>query len=544
MDKNTLYHHFANLGLVLIGFFSAQAILNPFALMIVIVGTIAGFVVSWQMAKRRFQYMDLFVGMLSLAAVVIILGRLTTTAITFENLLKIFSTALIWLALFQSFGLESGKSYAMLQFISVCLLISSAGMALEHETFYIVILALFLLLFIFAMRLNLVCEKKRKGSMIIGDPEEVMSLWQQIKVGALMFSFVLIVAAILYPFVPRFENLSLRWIPSSLLGSPEQNPLLRLLKKAPMTIKDNKKSKQEQLVDDGSKKRETDGNWGESDIQDKLEEKTEETIDTQSVDRFPAKEFNKEINIFKIESLTVKADKDVVPLDNTCRLEAEVKMNDGSSVPVTRFVDWTVTGPPKVTIDRDGNLTPKEKGMIQVSATYMGTFSNDVKIKIVKPIIPISRRGWWYYLLIALFWLLIVALSSATFLIFMKSRRLYELALEDPREFIKELYLVLCRGFKFYGVPRFHYIAFREFFESAAILMAAKPEPMYLMTERVLEARFSTHNISVEHSKKALGLFHEIKEVILEREEPKEIWKKILFAIFLLEILIMPKDFK
>lgn len=542
MDRDTLYYHFANLGLVLIGLFSIQAILNPFVLMILVFGVIAGFIISWQMANRRFQYMDLFIGMLSLAAVVIILGRLATTAITFDNLLRIFSTALVWLMLFQCFGLKSGKSYAMLQFISVCLLISSAGMALEQETFYIVIQALFLLLFIFTMRLNLVCDKKRKGSMIIGDPREIMSLWQQIKVGALMFSFVLIVSALLYPLVPRFENLSLRWIPSTLLGIPEQIPLLKLLKAAPDIIKDNKKVKEEQLVDDGSKKRET--SRGESELKNKLKSKTEEDVNRENVERFQARDFNKNVDALKVESLTVRTDKASVPLDSACRLEVELKMNDGSTIPATKLVDWKVVGSPKVTIDSDGKLTPQEEGVIEVSATYMGVFSNDVKIKIVAPAKPVKKKSWLYYLLITMLWFLLLAVLSLLSWIFIKSRRLYEMAVKNPREFIKEVYLALCRGFKFYGAPRFNYVAFREFFESAGELMASKPEPMHLMTEEVLEARFSEHKISVENSRKALGLFHEVKEVILERQGRKEIWKKSLFMIFILEVLLVPKDIK
>ncbi|MBU0759141.1 MAG: hypothetical protein KKC66_05720 [Candidatus Omnitrophica bacterium] len=545
MDRDALYYHFANLGLVLVGFFSVQAILNPFVLMVVVFGSIAGFIVSWQMANRRFQYMELFIGMLSLAAVVVILGRLTTAAITFESLLKIFSTALVWLALFQAFGLESGKSYAMLQFISACLLISSVGMALEQETTYLIILSLFLLLFIFTMRLNLLCEKKRKGSMIIGDPREVMSLWQQIKVGAIMFSFVLIVSSLLYPFVPRFENLSVSWIPSTLLGIPEKVPLLKLLKDAPKTIKDNKKIKKEQLVDDGRKKRETGG--GASEIETKLkkqEKKEDEKVDLNKVDRIPAKTFDKNIDIFKIESLTIRTDQATVPLDKSCNLKVELKMNDGSAIPATRLVDWKVVGSTNFKIDSDGKFTPKETGTVEISATYMGTFSNDVKIQVTKPLVPVKKKSWLYYLFIILLWLLILALSALVFWIFAKSRRLYEMALKRPREFIKEVYLVLCRGFKLYGVPRFDYIAFREFFESAKALMAGKPEPMHLITEGVLEARFSTHDISVEHSQKALGLFHEIKEIILGREERKELWKKGLFIVFLLEILLMPKDLR
>jgi len=90
-------------------------------------------------------------------------------------------------------------------------------------------LAVFLLIFIFAMRFSLVCEKKSKGSLIVGNQEKIMSLWQQIKVAAMMFSFVLIVASLVYPFVPRFENLSLKGLPSTLLGIPEKIPLLKVI---------------------------------------------------------------------------------------------------------------------------------------------------------------------------------------------------------------------------------------------------------------------------------------------------------------------------
>ena len=226
MDKDTLYYHFSNLGLILVGLLSIQSILGPFTFLIVVFGSTIGFIVSWLIKDSRPQFMDIFIGMLSLAAVVIILGRLYNIEISFDNLLKIFSITLAWLTLFQSFGLRSGHSYAMLQFISACLLICSVGLALAQETFYIILLGLFLLIFIFAMRLNLVCEKKRKGSQIIGDQEEVMSLSRQIRVVAMMFCLVFILSALVYPFVPRFGNMSVKWIPSTLLGLPEKIPIL------------------------------------------------------------------------------------------------------------------------------------------------------------------------------------------------------------------------------------------------------------------------------------------------------------------------------
>lgn len=544
MDRDTLYFHFANLALVLIGLFSIQAIFNPFVFMILVSGTIAGFIISWQIKHSRPQHIDTFVGMLSLAAVVIILGRLYDTAITFENLLKIFSTALAWLTLFQSFGLKTGKSYAMLQFISVSFLISSVGLALAQEQFYIVLLSLYLFIFVFTMRLSLVCDRKRKGSVIIGDEQEVMSLWQQIKVGAIMFSLVLIVAALVYPFVPRFENLSLRWIPSTLLGIPEKIPLLKLLKQAPITIKEDKKAKKEQIVDDERKKREASGmsDMMKDKIRKKMEDKKrEKKRKKEKVERFRAKDFNKNIDIFKIESVTIQSDKKDVPLDNKAELKAELKLNDGSTIPATRLVDWKVSGTAKVSIDNNGNLIPKEEGDVRISASYMGSFSNDIEIKITTPVKPVKKKSWLYYLLLILLWLLILALLGLMIWIFMKSKRLSELAVKNPRAFIKQIYLALCKGFRPYGVRRFDYLAHREFFGSVRGLVSSRPESMHLMTENVLEAGFSTHEISAEHSHKTLGLFHEVKDVVLQRQERKEFLKKILFRLLVLDVLLVPR---
>jgi len=178
MDRDYLYFHFANLGLVFIGLLSVQHIASPWVLVLLIPGTVIGFAVSWYIKDSRPPHIDTFIGMLSLASVIIILSGLYDLAISFENIIRIFSTALAWLCLFQSFGLKTGKSYAILQFIAICLLISSVSLALEQETVYVVYLTIFLFIFVFTMRLNLMCEHKRKGSLIIGNRDEVMGLWQ------------------------------------------------------------------------------------------------------------------------------------------------------------------------------------------------------------------------------------------------------------------------------------------------------------------------------------------------------------------------------
>ncbi len=500
---------------------------------LLVLGSIGGFLFSWYIRNSRPPHIDTFIGMLSLASVVLVLSKLYETEISFENLLKIFSTALVWLSLFQSFGLKAQKSYNLIQFISACLLISSVSLALESETVDVLYLALFLFILIFTMRLALVCEKQSRGSLIIGDRDEVMSLWHQIKVGAIMFSVILILSSIVYPMVPRFNSLSLSWIPSTLLGLPEKIPLLKLLESADKTIKDAK-VKKEQIVDDGTKKRET--------KQDKIQKKDIEEKKEEITERFKASDFKKNIDAFKIESLTIKADKNEIALDRQITLTAELKLADGSMIPATKLADWKVTGTAKVSIDRDGKLIPKEEGYVQVSATYMGAFSNDLNIKITEPVKPKKKKGFLFYFVIFLVWIIAGAMAVFLILVFIRSQKLAKMRKNNPKEFIKEVHYALCKAFKIYGIPKFNYVSYREFYNLAKELIAAKPEPMQALTEGFLEARFSSHEISAEHSQKAIELFHEVKDVILEREERNIFWKNILFRISILDVLLVPRQ--
>ncbi|MDO8603360.1 MAG: hypothetical protein Q7O04_05890 [Candidatus Omnitrophota bacterium] len=532
MSKETLYFHFANLGLVIIGIFSVQKIVGPVIVALLVLGTIVGFLFSWYARSFRPPHIDTFIGMLSLASVVVVLSRLYETEMSFENLLRIFSVALVWLGLFQSFGLSTQKNYSLTQFISAALLISSVGLALEQETVYILYLAVFLFILIFTMRLALVCEKQNLGSMIIGDKEEVMSLWQQIKVGAIMFSVIMILSALVYPAVPRFNNLSLKWVPSTLIGIPEEVPILKLLFSADKTIKDVK-VKKEQIVDDGSKKRETD-----SPLNSKKDEKKDKTDITE---RFKPSDYNKNIDSFKVESLTIKSDKLETPLDRQVSITAELKLTDGSVIPATRLVDWKVTGNTNVSLDKNGNLSAESEGDIQISASYLGVFSNDVKIKIKGPVEPKKKKSFLFYVIVTFLWVITAAVAISTALVFIRARRLSELCKTDPKEFIKEVYYALCGAFKIYGVPKFSYVAYREYYDLLKELVSLKPETMKSLTEGFMEARFSGHEISQAHSQKAIELFHEVKDVVLEKEGRDKFWKDILFRLCVLDISLIQK---
>jgi hypothetical protein len=92
------------------------------------------------------------------------------------------------------------------------------------------------------------------------------------------------------------------------------------------------------------------------------------------------------------------------------------------------------------------------------------------------------------------------------------------------------------------------YLAYRDFYNDLIVgggrdrplLINAKPEPMQALTEGFMEARFSSHEISVEHSQKVIDLFQEVKDVVLQREDRNIFWKNILFRISILDVLLVP----
>jgi hypothetical protein len=344
-----------------------------------------------------------------------------------------------------------------------------------------------------------------------------------------MFSLVLITSGFLYPFVPRFENLSLRWLSSTLIGRPQELFILKLLNNADITLKENKKVKQEQIVDDGSPKRETSGKETTEDKFKKLDD----------IKRFPAVEFNKDIDIFKIESLRIRSDKKEMAYNNHCQLKAELIMNDFSIISGTQLVDWRVKGDVEVNIDRNGNLTCKGEGVVQISAGYLGVLSNDIEIEILKPISPIRWKKYLGFAVVVLLYIGIICIISFLILILIKSLMLRELAVKNPREFINKVYQTLCRAFRVYGFPKYNWTAHLEYAESLKGILSNNLESMTNMTNQVLEARFSLHNITFKDSQKVLYLFHKVKDVVLENVFPRDFAKGIMFRLYILEVLMV-----
>ena len=115
----------------------------------------------------------------------------------------------------------------------------------------------------------------------------------------------------------------------------------------------------------------------------------------------------------------------------------------------------------------------------------------------------------------------------------------------SPKEFIKEVYCAMCKAFKIYGIPKFNYVSYREYCNIVGDGLKPSPtslEPMQALTEGFLEARFSSHEISEGHSQKAIELFREVKDVIMEREGRNRLWKGILFRMHILDILLISRQ--
>ncbi len=528
MSKDNLYYHIANAGLLIIGLLSVFKIIGAVLFfMLILPGVIVGFLVSWQLREKRPQNVDLFIGMLSLASVVITLSRLYEVEISFNNLLTIFSIALMWLGLFQSFGVRPKEGgYALVQFISMCLLVSSVALALEQEGLYLLYLAAYLFLLIFALRINLIAEKRRKGSLVIGEQEEVLGLFSQLKLSVIIFSCLILITSLLFPFVPRFENISLRWIPSDLLGLPEKVPLLKLISDASRKIKENKTVKKEQVVDERLKKRETDKGTSPIQPEGKKEENETFPFDKNSfVDRDGLAQ--------QIESFNIKPASVEMPLNRTTQLRAEVRIKDGTVINVTKLVEWEIQDSKILEIEENGTIKPKIEGNTIVSASFQGSFSNNVFVTITPPQAPPKKRSPIFYLFLILWWVLLTIALWLYIRIMMRRNRLKNLAFQYPRIFIREVYISLCKVLKIIGIPRLSHIAPREFVESLRQEKTLNIGALPQMTERFLEAIFSTHDITKKDSCDTFKIFDETTEVFLEKTG---FFRKIAGRVLKLEV--------
>ena len=76
MNKDQLYFHFANLVLVIVGLLSIQKVVGLLVISLLVLGSIGGFMFSWYIRNSRPPHIDTFIGMLSLASVVVVLSRL------------------------------------------------------------------------------------------------------------------------------------------------------------------------------------------------------------------------------------------------------------------------------------------------------------------------------------------------------------------------------------------------------------------------------------------------------------------------------------
>lgn len=525
MNRDTLYYHIANAGLLIIGLLSVYKIIGiALFLMLILPGIVAGFIVSWQLKDKRPQNVELFIGMLSLASAVITLSRLYEVEINFNNLLTMFSIALMWLGLFQSFGVRPGeRGYALVQFISICLLVSSVALALEQEGLYLLYLGAYLFLLIFALRINLIVEKRRKGSLVVGEQEVVLGLFSQLKLSVIIFSVLILITSLLFPFVPRFENISLRWISSDLLGLPEQVPVLKLISDASRRIKENKTQRKEQVVDDRLKKRETDLPPEFKEGEEVFPFDRDSFVDRDGLAR-------------QIESFNIRPASVELPLNRTTQLRAEIRIKDGTAIDVTKLVEWENQDSEILEVEQNGTIKPKLKGNTIVNATYLGLFSNNVFVTIAPPQATPEKRSLIFYLFLVLWWVLLIIIVYLYIKIMMRRNRLKNLASQFPRIFIRELYISLCKVLKIIGHPRLNYVAPREFVEVLKQEKGLNIGPLPQMTERFLEAIFSTHDITRKDSSDTFKIFNETTEVFLEKAN---FFQKIAGRVLRLEVPVI-----
>ncbi|MFH1478453.1 MAG: hypothetical protein ABIG92_01585 [Candidatus Omnitrophota bacterium] len=474
-------YHFLNLVLVLLAIFSIRGVLSPANLLGVSLGMILAFSISWYMKGKYIKYMDLFIGVVSLSVCFFVFSRLYDVRMDFEGILRSFSLIFSYIAIIQAVSIRSSKHYSLLQFISIMLIFISIALAAEKEIFYILLSSVFLFIFIITMRFNVLYEKIERGALLVPKESNRRVFYREFKISSVMFFIIIMAASFLYPLVPRDKDLPLDFIASSFLRD-SKIPMYASLVEGKGTFKKM-----------GPGKEKEEGAIGGLDIEslkDALKSGIEEPVVSS---RTSGAADSGRANTPPVSSISASS-------DSSLAMEVE------KGVAQRKKINWWLLL----------LLMALIPILIPVPLAFM--------LPIVFIILPI----------------LIVVYFIIRSLI--RNRLLARKAVEEPRYFIKEVYLALCSALSIYGAPEFRETGYIGFYDAVKKTVPGPYDPMKGLTDCALEAGFSDHDISPEHSKKALRFFIDVKKETLSLRKERLFWKNLAFRLQLLDITTLPKD--
>lgn len=215
--------HTVTFGIFMLSMMSVRRIFE-FPLATAIIGSMItiGFIASWYRGDENLPYLDISLGIFSLAAVVWAFSSLFMVEFNFEHVLNASAKALVGLGLFQSFSLRSRRDYLFNQIISLPLVTISALLSLEQDKVYLSLLAAILFLWIFLLRLSLLEQRERGCEIIVGDSGTKEAVISQLWSSALIWVILIVFSAFFFHLLPRPKPPSLGIWPSKFVGSARE----------------------------------------------------------------------------------------------------------------------------------------------------------------------------------------------------------------------------------------------------------------------------------------------------------------------------------
>ncbi|MFH1783063.1 MAG: hypothetical protein ABH848_05555 [Candidatus Omnitrophota bacterium] len=510
------FYHWSNLALILLVIFSIRSLTGVFISYVLFLGLIVGFFVSWHIKDIKIRYIGAVINILSVVMFIFIMGEMLRPGLTFFDIIRTLSLMLAWFAFLKSFNIKGLRDYGTLQIMSVTMLILFASLKMERDIEHLHIVLLFFFIFIFTMRMNLRCEKVEKDSFMADRKDRSSIVYNDLGLAVILFLSVILIATLLYPFIPKKDNFSVDFLPKMIPSAFIQKISENLMEKI--------------------------------DFDDMMQKKLPRDKSPQS------------------SSEPSTASSSDLVLESTPLSSSSVSSSSISASESPASSSSSLSSAPSISVDA---ISPSSSASSSSSSSESSSPSSSVAPETVKieeeeeeyePEL-LRKINWWLILLLLLLlpfliWLVLLILVPllimflpyilvAIYLIRTYIRRyvLSKKAKDNPKEFVMDIYRSLRNSLRFYGLSITTHQSHMELYDELKKHKAASSEYMHKLTTNALEASFSNHLITKEHSKEALTLFKIIRYNLLNNRESTPLWRRIFFKLAVLDITLVSEEF-
>lgn len=234
-------------------------------------------------------------------------------------------------------------------------------------------------------------------------------------------------------------------------------------------------------------------------------------IEYQGVKSLPA---SIEIEGPKLVSIILSPDNSQISMRDTLNLKAEGYFTDSSRNDITSLVNWEVTRPRIIKIEK-GRVRPLRIGQTQVYAEYLGIKSLPANIKII---VTLGWIMWVVFKVISLLVLIIIMAFLVLYFLTEKEKNKLISIYRNPREFIISLYENLNNILIIFGLRYEGFLPPLSYAQLVEKRYSIRDNIFLRFTSRFEEAKYSQHILQSNDAHLALDEYNNFLKILFSRQ--------------------------